>query len=537
MSSARKLGESRLWKRIDAATRRASAAGSVFPDDTPEKKAERLEKGRHDPQFFCKTYLPHYFTGPSATFHGEWQEHVLDLSQPVKDKVRGAVIQCPRGSAKTTTISFGESLHLLAYGLVPFFCLVTDVLAQSEEIVGAIIEELQDNERLRSDFGDLVANASPTKWGEQVTTTHGCRLQALGMTSSFRGIKFGPHRPWMFLIDDPESDEGVRNPKTRQKRRDLMRRAIRKALKPGGSIVVIQNMIHADCLSAHVVNQVQEYRRRQADGEPTDANEYPFRRWVAFVYAIRNEDGESAWPEVFSDAYLQELEDEDPDGFAMEMMNIPVRDGAKVFDRSTFRMFEVEEMVGRDLLRIVSLDPSKGKNDRSDFSGIIAIAADLRNRICFVEHAELHRRNPMLLASDFVDMCELVRPAFGVVEDHAFQELLKDLIEAELEARGLNIPIRGYSDMTKKELRIERLARPVKTGVMRFKPEQTELMRQLNGFPDWPHDDGPDALEMAFSQVPFRTTRRGIWKAIRTGGSSLSGFFQSRLGFNTREGV
>lgn len=535
--SKRSLAESKLWKRVDALQRQAALRRTAFEDDTPEKQAERQRRGRRDPQFFGQTYLPHYFTGPSASFHGKWQDHVLDLTELDGDRARGVVIMCPRGAAKTTTISFAEALHILVFDLLPFFCLVTDILAQAEEIVAAIEEELAENELLRSDFGELLADASPTKWGKQVTTRAGARLQALGMSSSYRGIKHGPHRPYLFLVDDPENDQGVRNDKIRAQRRNLIRRPMRKALEPGGAIVIVQNMIHADCLSAHIVRQVEEFAERTDNEEVVDEADYPFRNWTVFVYAIRDADGTSAWPERFSSAYLDELEAEDPDGFAMEMMNIAVPDGARVFDRSTFRFYDITELGGRNLLRILALDPSKGKTDRSDYSSIIGLAVDTREAIAFVEVADIARRSPPQIAHDFVDWCDQIRPAFGVCETIAFQELLKDLLVEMLAERGLNVPIRPYEDQTKKELRIERLAYPVKVGRIRFRPDQRLLLEQLHGFPSWPNDDGPDGLEMAWSNAPMRRRGRSLWGRLRSGGTTLGRSLGRGLGWGVSRGV
>ncbi|MBP8644720.1 MAG: hypothetical protein KBH99_01200 [Syntrophobacteraceae bacterium] len=47
---------------------------SPFEEDSPEKQAERIERGRHNKLFFMKTYLPHYFTVDFGDFHEEWSE-------------------------------------------------------------------------------------------------------------------------------------------------------------------------------------------------------------------------------------------------------------------------------------------------------------------------------------------------------------------------------------------------------------------------------------------------------------------------------
>ncbi len=538
MARVGKETQGSFWKRIEAVERRALLDSTAFEDDSPELKAARLERVARDPQYFCQTYLPHYFRSEPAVFHDEWLRSLVDTAQAVEPGAKSSVnsvAACPRGFAKSTVISFGGALYLLIVKRVPFFGLITSIVAQSEEIVEAIADELEDNALLRSDFGELLKSRTPSKWGASVVTTDGCRLQALGADQGYRGLKHRQHRPWLFIIDDPETDVEVRNDKRRDKRRRWLSGKVRLALEPGGGIFLCQNFIHPDCLSAHIVADVRKAQEAEELGEPT--SEFRWRSWRIFVYAARDEDGHSTWPSRFTDEFLEELEEADPEIFALEMMQRAIAVGSQVFQRANLRFFEEEDLAEVTVsYRVLAIDPSKGKTQRSDFSAIIVLAV-AENGLAYVELADLKRRTALQILDDWFRYELEYHPSVSIVETVAFQELLKDVYELMCEERGLYPIVKEYTDNAPKELRIERLARPVNTGVIRFKREQRELVSQLGDFPHHAHDDGPDGLEMAWSEVQFRT-RRALKKGDGMFGGRRSGSrFGARLGFEDGKGT
>ena len=495
-----KASAAALWKRVGLAERQAALRAAAFPDDTADKRAARVDRARTDPLFFCRTYLRHYVPVEPAEFHGDWLRHLVEG--------RDTVAACPRGFAKSTVISFGGTLWRLVVARVPFGVLVCAVLAQAEEIVEAIAEELEGNALLQADFGEgypLLKSRTPSGWGASVETRHGCRVQALGREQSYRGLKHRQHRPHYAVVDDPESDVEVRNDRRREETRRWLTGTLRLALEPKvGSIFVCQNFTHPDCLAAHIVQDVQAARRAEAAGQPLDG--FRFRRWAIHVYSALREDGSSAWPARFPVEDLRRLEAEAPEVFALEMQQVAVAVGVVVFARDLCRYHDEDEFSRAKIVyRVLACDPSKGRTQRSDFSAILGLAlAD--DGAVYVRIADLQRRPPLQIVADLFRHVVEFRPDVTVIEGVAFQEVLKDLLEAEMAARGLYPAIVTYDDRAEKRSRIERLSRPYADGALRFRRAgQGELLNQLWVFPRTrDHDDGPDALEMAWSRVQDR---------------------------------
>ena len=135
---------------------------SPFTDDTPAKKAARMERGRHDLLYFCVTYLPHYFPVEFGEFHKEWEE----LSE-MEDEV--VLVAAAREHAKSTFWSFAIPIRNIVYELKKFQLLISDTNDQAVGFTLPIRLELEDNPRLRHDFGDL--RGGTWKTGDFVTST------------------------------------------------------------------------------------------------------------------------------------------------------------------------------------------------------------------------------------------------------------------------------------------------------------------------------------------------------------------------------
>lgn len=157
-------------------------------------------------------------------------------------------------------------------------------------------------------------------------------------------------------------------------------------------------------------------------------------------------------------------------------------------------------------LCVVALDPSLGKNDKSDYSAFVALAKGHDG--CYYVDADLDRRPSRQIVDDGIEFVRRYRPdAFGC-EAVAFQELLKEMFEEELPRAGLSMSrvfaihtaeSLGGGRVPPKRTRIRLLTPLLASGRIKIRrsPGSALLVEQLQGFPSHRHDDGPDALEMA----------------------------------------
>ena len=151
------------------------------------------------------------------------------------------------------------------------------------------------------------------------------------------------------------------------------------------------------------------------------------------------------------------------------------------------------------LVKVIALDPSKGKDAKAGDYGAFVEAMVSRDGRMYVD-AQIGRWNTDTLAEMAIESCQRFGPdAFGC-ETLQFQQLLADNINRMAKARSVNIRTTELEDVTKKYIRIRRLTPYLAKREIRFKansPGTRMLVDQLMDFPNGAHDDGPDALEMA----------------------------------------
>ena len=114
-----------------------------------------------------------------------------------------------------------------------------------------IKDELEFNPLLREDFGDLVGKI----WNaENIETSSGIKIKALGSGNKIRGLKNKESRPDLVICDDLEDDETVRSPEQRRKLKDWYYKALSKVGDKNTDFVFLGTVLHYDSLLVDVLN-------------------------------------------------------------------------------------------------------------------------------------------------------------------------------------------------------------------------------------------------------------------------------------------
>jgi len=267
------------------------------------ERSRRVERARRDPRFFLAYYLPHLFESPLGPHHqqiiddfvsmldrtegvdagnvpvadvdaahaavkaavaadddpdegrdlteAEWEAL---LQQEAVDQVANcAAYACPREHGKSTLI-VGLVVWALCYRLRRYVIFVADTVhPQAEDRLGEVKAELETNDRIRDDFGDLHG----ARWtGRDIITSSGIRVRAYGTGSKLRGAKFRQARPDLAILDDCENDEQCRTELQRGKVRDWLTKVLLNAIDSDrGVVVVLGTVIHHDSMLARLVGK------------------------------------------------------------------------------------------------------------------------------------------------------------------------------------------------------------------------------------------------------------------------------------------
>lgn len=534
-----------LRKLIEAST-------APFADKSPAGKRKRRKEALADLVVFGKTYFPHYLTCADSELHRFLSNIIQKLIQEAESTGKGGqqATAAPRGFAKSTWVSLIAPIWCVAGRTRRFIALFSDTTGQANDFLEIIKLELESNQRLQQDFPEICGEGSTWQVGN-ILTANGVRIKAWGSGKRLRGARHGQHRPDLVLVDDPENDENVVSAEQREKTRKWFFRALRRAGQPDTVFLVVGTIIHHDCLIANLLKnpawQGRKFRAVTAWSQSalweeweriyTD-QELEGREKAADAFFEKNKikmirGAQVLWQERYSYYDLVKMRIMDgPAHFDSEMQNNPLDPDTAVFLEEWIHWYDDQELEGKHLDRVAAVDPSMGKKSRrSDPSAIIVlgVAREDGKFYCYILDADIRKRHPDKIIDDVIVAHQFHRLLRIRVEETQFQEFFKDEAVRRAQERGVFLPTEpeGYKPLTDKMLRIQRLQPHVKNGILRFSRKHKTLTDQMLNFPQGDHDDGPDALEMAFSLaeeiaggaaefVSVRKSRydgmgRGIW--------------------------
>ena len=270
-------------------------------------------------------------------------------------------IKAPRGSAKSTVTTFLDTIHGITLKRERFIVIVQNTYAKAAGSLNNIKYEFRYNKKLIDDFGvDMEVKDAE---GDTIFS-HGdgfmCRVLCKGadQLGSIRGERFGAYRPTLIIVDDIEDDEMVKNPERREELEKQFNEVLNYAGEAGETRIVVDGTIlHDDSLLAKMIS-ADKYTR--------------FEKLKFMARNIVGNEKVSLWPEKWSVADLDQMERDDPVGFAKEMQGDPSSGTLETIDRQDFRYWKVVDN------KIILMNKDGSTNGKWEFTDCrAAIACDL----------------------------------------------------------------------------------------------------------------------------------------------------------------
>lgn len=453
-------------------------------------------------------FLPHYFTDAPAPFHKALTAALQDGSARLVARV------APRGHAKSTCASLALPLWSICEQRCRNIVILSHESTLAVQFVRDIREELESNDRIRAEYGDLSPRAvrsrhgkSPGKWSEsKFTTATGITVHGRGSGASFRGTRVGPYRPDLIICDDIESDEQVRSPQRRARLEAWLRQVVMPALAPGGRLIVVGSLIHHDSLLANL----------------RDAKRFP--KWNYAVHrAIEAEpaaDGDfrlvPLWPARWS---VEKLEEErlriGTAAFEQEYMANPMNEERRVFRPEWLRRSDPRELPDRESVTLIAIDPATGRSG-GDYFALWVGSIDARSGVIHTHALALERIDIVQQVRRIIAAFERYRPQRIGIECNAYQVALKQVLDEYSRRTGRYLPITEIRTIGNKRARIEAIAPFFESGLFRLPPDlDTEVERQFLEFPYGRHDDAPDVCALGVELARnFRSDGIEVWEAV-----------------------
>lgn len=516
-------------------------------DASPAAVAERRRKvfdPVHGYEYFVQNYFPHYVRSPHKSQLHEYLFGTLPalLRRPENALEADAA---PRGEAKSTMVTQLFSLWCIVTGQKHYIVIVMDSIDQAYPMLEAIKAELEFNPRLKTDFPEACGQGRVWQSGTAVTAND-VKIQVAGSGKKLRGLRHGPYRPDLVVLDDIENDEAVRNPDMRDKLEGWLKKTV---LHLGGvgqkfDVVYIGTILHYDSVLNRTLNNPMWHSARFKAMLKWPDNMALWDEWETILR--NNGKAGEAMAQAFYEAHEAEMTAGAQTSWAargvLDLMKIRARDGHAAFDSELQNdpvsgedavfanilnnCFYKPSEIPPDAVRFGALDPSLGKAGASrDPSAILVGAFDRKTGVLYVEVAQIKKRLPDLIIEDVIALQAKHKCKVWAVETVQFQEFLKTELVKRSAARGIPVPARAVKPITDKLLRIESLQPHIANGLIKFDANHTALLDQLRHFPKAAHDDGPDALHMLWMLATSGSRAQEARRAIDLPDPSFSDSF------------
>lgn len=481
-------------------------------DESPQDKQKRIAKLKKDFSAFCHYYFPDYMDAEFGWFHKK------AVKQIVKSENIMFVGEWPREHAKSVVMDIFLPLFLKANNMLTGVVLASANEDKADGLLADLQEQLMFNERFIADYGPQYKSG---KWDSgHFVTNDGIGFWAFGRGQSPRGVREAALRPNLIIVDDIDDAEICKNEKRVEEATDwILGDLYGCAPTKASRFVMIGNRIHKRSILAHVVGDVE-------DGDPVKDTITHMK-----VYALENpkthkmdlsEKGVPAWKERYTRKQILTKMGNMGRRLALrELFHQHIVIG-RIFQEEHLPWCELPPIQNCDKL-VTYCDPSWKETKKNDFKAIVLVGMNGRYfdiYDCFVRQCttpEMVRGHYAL--ADNIPQNKVCR---HYMEANFMQDIHLKKYDDEAESRGYSIAIRGdYRKKPDKVDRIENLSSYAERGLLRFNqamrhsPDMQELRQQFLGFPDYPHDDGPDAVEGAVYKL--NKPRIGKSKGIKSG--------------------
>lgn len=500
----------------------AECLGFDADPEAAEARRAQVADAENGYSFFVETYFPHY-----VRYHSRSQLHDYLFSRlpaiVASADAESDAIAAPRGEAKSTLVSQLFTLWCIIRELKKYPVIIMDSIDQAYPMLEAIKAELEYNPRLKNDYPDICGQGRTWQMGT-IVTRNNIKVTVAGSGKKLRGLRHGPYRPDLVVLDDIENDEMVRNPEQREKLHNWLKKTVMPLGEAGGKtdIVYIGTILHYDSVLSRTLNNAMWRTARFKAILQMPANMKLWDEWETLIHNKQIDEAERFYHE--NEPLM--LEGSIVSWAArplLTLMKIRARDGHDTFDSE----YQNDPVSGEDAIFAGCItcwsnhlsdwifygacDPSLGKQNKTrDPSAILVGGFNRMTGILDVVEADIKRRLPDRIISDVIDYQREYGCLTWAFESIAFQEFLRTELVKRSAILGVPVPAIPVIPNSDKALRIESLQPHMANGLIRLHATQHTLIDQLRHYPKADHDDGPDALHMLWSLAVSRAGNTDI---------------------------
>ena len=475
----------------------------VGDDRASLDKKKRKEQAQKDFGFFCEYYLADYFFTEPAEYQSilynvaDTRSLTVATSNSLKpfinekyhrllkptEHLAGAMFVEPREHGKTVRWSFAYVLWSIVTDKNRYALLIGASGDSARENLINIKIELEENELILEDFGDLKGNV----WrDDRIELKNDTCIQSKGSGASMRGTRFRQYRPDLIVLDDVLKDDAVDSPSQRDKISRWLKRVVFNLGKTAFTIWV-NTIFHSDDPISRLMEELE------AD---------TLKRWIAVRLSCFLPDGSPLWPEYWSAETLAEKQEQlGFDNFSTEWCNEPLSDEQRIIQRSWIKTHEYRELPPVAELRFFcGVDPATGKHDRT---AEVPIAVHKRTGIIYVLPPWAKVCSETATVRQLMILHRLYGFELIAWEDVVFSGIYGNYIQKLAAEENVYLPIKKLGNTLSKDAKARFLSPLIENGIIRFPADgAAEMKDELVNFPKWKFDDQMDGLYLGVKVIP-----------------------------------
>lgn len=468
---------------------------------------ELVELAAVDSDLFCNTFFPKAFRQERADGHRELWEAFDNPLWPLVNA------QCFRGFGKTANfrafmakrISYRISRTILYVGI-------------NESKATASVQWLRSQVERNKLWTQTFGLRPGRKWQEDQIEIHSTItndttwIVAAGISSGLRGLNFDDYRPDLIIIDDVVNEENALTQDSREKTADLVLGAVFGSLappteEPNAKMLMGQTPIHREDISA-----------RAAEARSWYTVHFPC--WSKATLELPSDLQRSAWEARFPTEYLQKtrrtfLDENKLSLWAREWECRLTTPETSAFRPEWLQFFDGDAPEGFSVIAIDPVPPPSEKQIEKGLRGkdyeCIMVVTKTAKGYFVSEYFENRDTDPLWTVAKVFELTRRYKVIRIAVEAVGYQRSLKNLIEHEMKRTGQYYAMSEVAAAKSKPVRITNtLAGLLQQGRIFARRSMTSLIRQIQEYPNVPHDDVLDALSIGVADLGPNTVTLGM---------------------------
>ena len=404
----------------------------------------------------------------------------------------------PRGTYKSTIYTVSYPLWKLVNNPNERILIANATSENAEAFLREITTHLLRNERFKEIFGTLVDPHASKVSSITIKNRTAFNKEPSISTVGVMGNLVSAHYSTV-ICDDLCNDKDRESESIREKKKKWFQDLV-SVLDPDGEIIVIGTKWHFNDLYKYIIDDLNPKLK-------------PEEQWyVSSESCYLPDEKTPKFPTILPEDVLERLKlEKGPLEFSAQYINKALPTESQIFFENDFQTFEylgTNRVKDNDKINTVEFvgycDLSIGKSKSSDFTGIVTLGKSKDGEVYLVD-VVLERMPPDRTMEVIFTKHRIFNYRNFGIESNVFQSLFAEQMKKYSTQHQEYLPIIEVGHSANKQLRIQSLQPLIKQGILKIRSDwrddrnYKELINQFVYFPLAGHDDGPDAVEGAFS--------------------------------------